>query len=202
MKAQKLISYRETSITRIHSEETHYGVSAFSGDNHLDHCGQRAVILREGTASYSQEPISLGIWLPFPRNSIKKTTLRSLSSPPLTQCIYFPWSWTLANNNSYSLNILPGFRTACDGELLHSLVCVHLKYSSSHTSRDDWLQKWNTALLVLYLNLQRFSDKYQASFHPMKMLAKSYSLSKSKTSYCSFSLLFKKIHLRPTCQSI
>lgn len=45
--------------------------------------------------------------------------------------------------------------------------------------------------LVLELHRKRFGDEYQASFHLTKMLAKSYSLCKSKTSYCSFGLLLK-----------
>ena len=82
----------------------------------------------------------------------EQTTLfMSLSSPPLTQSSYFPWSWTLANINSHSLNIRFGFLTPYD-RTLQSLICLHF-YSFSHTTGTTHLKTWNMELY--YINTSK-----------------------------------------------
>lgn len=98
----------------------------------------------ERTASWSQEAISLDLNLAFPATAQKGTdNSTSLSWPPLTRCIYSPWSGTLANTNIHNLNIPSGFLTACDRHVLRSLVCLHLQFSSLHTVGSDCPQRWN-----------------------------------------------------------
>lgn len=100
--------------------------------------------VRERTASWSQEAISLDLNLAFPATTQKGTdNPMSLSWLPLTRCIYSPWSGTLANTNIHNLNILSGYLTACDRHVLRSLVCLHLQYSSLHTVGSDCPQRWH-----------------------------------------------------------
>lgn len=150
----------------------------------------------ERTASWSQEAISLALNLAFPATAQKGTdNSMSLSWLPLTRCIYSPWSGTLANTNIHNLNILSGFFTACDRHVLRSLVCLHLQYSS-FTHRRQRLSSKIEYRVVLYFHLKGLGEKYQASFRPIQMLAKSYSLCKSNQIIAHL-VYYLKVHLHP-----
>lgn len=151
----------------------------------------------ETAASWSQEAISLDLSLAFPATAQKGTdNSMSLSWLPLTRCIYSPWSGTLANSNIHNLNILSTGLLDCLWQTCAAFTGLSALAVFLFTHRRQRLSSKMEYRVVLYFHLKGLGEKYQASFRPIQMLAKSYSLCKSNQ-VTAHLVYYLKVHLHP-----